>query len=111
MGRSEGFPARSVTGTSGACPGEVELPAGKTSGGGTPLSRLLFYASPYRRKIEVAGVYSVLNKLFDLAPPLLIGAAVDVVVTQEASFVSKLGVTGAETQLWLHQSARALPRR
>ena len=40
-----------------------------------------------------ASVCSVLNKLFDLAPPALIGLAVDVVVKREDSW---LGVRGLE---------------
>jgi ATP-binding cassette subfamily B protein len=43
----------------------------------------------------------VLNKLFDLAPPLLIGAAVDIVVSRQDSFVARLGVTDVTQQLWL----------
>ena len=47
-----------------------------------PLNRLWNYAIPHRRAMVVASLYSVLNKIFDLAPPILIGAAVDVVVQQ-----------------------------
>jgi ATP-binding cassette subfamily B protein len=36
----------------------------------------------------LATLFSILNKIFDLAPPLLIGAAVDVVVMQEKSVLS-----------------------
>lgn len=44
----------------------------------------------------------MLNKLFDLAPPALIGAAVDVVVEQESSFMAELGVESVDAQiLWL----------
>ena len=43
----------------------------------------------------------MLNKLFDLAPPILIGAAVDIVVSREDSFIASLGVTSVDTQLWL----------
>jgi ATP-binding cassette subfamily B protein len=42
---------------------------------------------------------SILNKVFDLAPPLLIGAAVDVVVQREDSLIARFGVTNVETQL------------
>lgn len=42
---------------------------------------------------------SVLNKLFDLAPPALIGAAVDVVVRQEDSLVARFGVSDVMDQL------------
>jgi len=48
----------------------------------------------------VASICSVLNKLFDLMPPLLIGAAVDIVVSREGSFVSRIGLSDVELQLW-----------
>ena len=37
------------------------------------LRRLLRYARDFRTRIRLACVFSVLNKVFDLAPPLLIG--------------------------------------
>lgn len=43
--------------------------------------------------------FSVLNKLFDLAPPALIGAAVDVVVRKEASVLASFGVVDVMDQL------------
>jgi ATP-binding cassette subfamily B protein len=65
------------------------------------LRRLLRYARPHRPTLVVAAIYSVLNKVFDLAPPILIGTAVDIVVSQEGSFIGRLGVQRVETQLWL----------
>ena len=64
-----------------------------------PLRRLLRYARPHRRAVILASTYSILNKVFDLAPPLLIGAAVDVVVTPQASLMGKLGIEGSSAQL------------
>ncbi len=58
---------------------------------GRPLPRLLRYARPFRRRILWASTCSVLNKLFDLAPPFIIGAAIDVVVQRQDSLVAKLG--------------------
>ncbi|MCA9961992.1 MAG: ATP-binding cassette domain-containing protein, partial [Anaerolineales bacterium] len=66
-----------------------------------PLIRLLSYARPHRRQISLATLYSVLNKVFDLAPPALIGTAVDVVVQQETSFIARLGFPDVTTQLWI----------
>ncbi len=67
-----------------------------------PLSRLLSHARHHRRAIVTASIYSVLNKLFDLAPPLLIGAAVDVVVQREESFLAGYGIVDVDSQiLWL----------
>ena len=67
-----------------------------------PLRQLLTYMRPYRGKVRLATLYSILNKLFDLAPPVLIGAAVDVVVQGERSLIGRLGVTDPFDQLlWL----------
>jgi ATP-binding cassette subfamily B protein len=57
-----------------------------------PLKRLLIYSRKYRRQIWLASIYSVLNKIFDLAPPALIGIAVDVVVQQQDSIIARWGV-------------------
>ena len=52
--------------------------------------------------MALATIYSTLNKVFDLAPPVLIGAAVDIVVSQKDSFIADLaGVTDVHHQLWL----------
>ena len=64
-----------------------------------PLRRLSQYASSYRPRIWLASLYSVLNKLFDLAPPVLIGIAVDVVVNQQNSFLADFGVVDVRNQL------------
>ena len=47
---------------------------------GGPFKRLLRYMAPHRGTIRLATFCSILNKIWDLAPPLLIGLAVDVVV-------------------------------
>lgn len=57
-----------------------------------PLQRLFDYGHQYRKQIWLATTYSFLNKFFDLAPPGLIGIAVDVVVKQQDSMIAKLGV-------------------
>ena len=67
--------------------------------GGHPLRRLWGYAPGHHREIVLATIYSFLNKLFDLAPPVLIGMAVDVVVSQEESLLAQLGITNVATQL------------
>jgi len=64
-----------------------------------PLQRLWRYARGYRTDIILATLYSVLNKIFDLAPPLLIGMAVDVVVQQQDSFLAQLGIVDVYAQL------------
>ena len=64
-----------------------------------PLNRLLQYGNKYRPIVWQATVCSILNKLFDLAPPAIIGAAVDVVVEKDDSIVARFGVTDIFGQL------------
>ena len=68
---------------------------------GGPFRRLLRYMSPHKGTIRLATLCSVLNKIWDLAPPLLIGLAVDVVVQREESFLAGFGVVDAWHQLIL----------
>ena len=63
------------------------------------MKRLWRYATRHRRRIIVATAWSFLNKAVDIAPPLLIGAAVDIVVRQDESFLSQFGVDTARSQL------------
>lgn len=65
----------------------------------SPLRQLISYLKPYRRKTNLAILFSIFNKIFDLAPPILIGAAVDVVVKGEESLISRLGITNPTDQL------------
>jgi ATP-binding cassette, subfamily B, bacterial len=64
-----------------------------------PLQHLLHYGRAYRTQIWQAILCSILNKLFDLAPPALIGAAVDVVVQKQNSLIAKLGIQDVFQQL------------
>jgi ATP-binding cassette, subfamily B, bacterial len=64
-----------------------------------PLKRLLRYSEKYRPLIWRGTIYSILNKIFDLAPPALIGMAVDIVVDREKSIVAKLGIVDVFWQL------------
>ncbi len=63
------------------------------------LRRLLASLQPHRRLVRLAATCSVLNKLFDLAPPVLIGLAVDVVVQQRTSWLAGLGFSTVPGQL------------
>jgi ATP-binding cassette, subfamily B, bacterial len=66
---------------------------------GHPLDRLLRYSQRYRSSILWATTCSILNKIFDLAPPYLIGMAVDIVVKRDASLVAQWGITSIPGQL------------
>jgi ATP-binding cassette subfamily B protein len=63
------------------------------------LQRLLRALKPHGRQLRLAALCSVLNKLFDLAPPVLIGLAVDVVVRQNNAWLALFGVTSVPAQL------------
>ena len=65
----------------------------------SPLRRLLAYAHGHRPRVLRNALWSVLNKLLDLAPPLLIGLAVDVVVLQDESPLARMGIDGPTRQL------------
>jgi len=64
-----------------------------------PLKRLLKYGRRYRLKAWLASICSLLNKFFDLAPPALIGIAVDVVVKQQDSLLAEWGIKDVFWQL------------
>jgi ATP-binding cassette subfamily B protein len=75
------------------------MTSNKTATSQHPLSRLLRYGSKYRVNVWQAVICSILNKLFDLAPPAIIGAAVDVVVKKEDSLIARWGITDIFMQL------------
>jgi ATP-binding cassette, subfamily B, bacterial len=66
-----------------------------------PLQRLLAYGKQYRSQTWQAAIASVFNKLCDVAPEILIGMAVDVVVKKQDSFVSTWGIRNVEQQLFV----------
>lgn len=67
----------------------------------SPIQRLWAHAAPFRQKAIVAAVYSILNKIFDVLPEVLIGVAIDIVVSREQSFLAKTGLTSPLQQLSL----------
>jgi ATP-binding cassette subfamily B protein len=64
-----------------------------------PFRRLLSHMQGHKKTIRLASLCSITNKIWDLAPPLLIGLAVDVVVLQEDSFLAGVGFTDPWNQL------------
>src|SRR5688572_15191885 len=65
-----------------------------------PLGQLWRHADRRRPKVVLATIFSVLNKICDIAPELLIGAAVDVVVGEGQSWIgSVFGVDDPVDQL------------
>ncbi|MCX6116849.1 MAG: ABC transporter ATP-binding protein [Proteobacteria bacterium] len=65
----------------------------------SPLRKLFNYSRQYRRTAIQASCFSIANKFFDVAPEILIGVAVDVVVRQEESFLTKFGLIDARSQI------------
>ena len=63
------------------------------------LKDLFNYALEQDTKVRRGIVYSILNKIFDLAPPVLIGIAIDIVVEGSDSFIGNLGYSDRRQQL------------
>jgi ATP-binding cassette subfamily B protein len=61
--------------------------------------RFLKYARPWKWKIILSSIYSILNKLFDIAPEILIGIAVDLVVQKNDSIIAQLGFISIQSQI------------
>ena len=61
--------------------------------------RFFKYAKKWRAKIYLATFYSVINKIFDIAPEILLGIAVDVVTNSGDNFLDFFGIHGSETQV------------
>ncbi|MEC8609025.1 MAG: ABC transporter ATP-binding protein [Candidatus Thermoplasmatota archaeon] len=64
-----------------------------------PLRTILSRSDAPKGKIRLAILCSILNKIWDLAPPLLIGVAVDVVVQKEDSLLAQWGIVDPWNQL------------
>lgn len=62
---------------------------------------LLRYTKQFRKKMILATLFSILNKLFDIAPPFLIAIAVDIAVRRESSIIGDFGITNLNNQLYV----------
>jgi ATP-binding cassette, subfamily B, bacterial len=79
-----------------------------------PLRQVMAYGANYRSASNQAIMASIANKIFDIAPEVLIAAAVDVVVQKQQSFLAKLGfvditqqlliLTGVTIAIWVAES-------
>ncbi|MEL7072311.1 MAG: ABC transporter ATP-binding protein [Cyanobacteria bacterium J06581_3] len=63
-----------------------------------PFARLMAYGQQYRSRAWLASLCSVLNNIFDLAPPALIGVAIDIVVDQQDSILARWGIVDLRSQ-------------
>tara|TARA_Y100001933_G_scaffold135122_1_gene134376 strand:+ start:8411 stop:10183 length:1773 start_codon:yes stop_codon:yes gene_type:complete len=64
-----------------------------------PIIRLYINLSRERRLLYFAFLSSVINRVLDLAPPVIIGLAVDIVVKEENSWISNFGIKEVPNQL------------
>ncbi len=64
-----------------------------------PIKRLLANLRDHKNLLYIASSFSILNKLFDLAPPALIGLSVDIVAREDKSWLAKFGYESVPQQL------------
>ena len=66
-----------------------------------PLMELFSYLSPFKSRVILAIITSVLNKLCDIVPEILIGIAIDVIVNQDHSLIARfVGISNPYHQLY-----------
>jgi ATP-binding cassette subfamily B protein len=65
------------------------------------LKRLFSYSKKHRSRYVAGSIFSFLNKFFDVAPEILIGIAIDVVVSQKASFLARFGFETPKEQIFV----------
>jgi len=63
------------------------------------MRELLGYLNAWKVRVAFASIYSAINKIFDIAPEVLIGVAVDLVVKKNDSFVASLGFQSIDSQV------------
>ena len=71
------------------------------TGSSHPLMRLLSHLRQHRGTVLLASLCSVVNKVWALAPPVLIGMAIDVVAAREDSFLATMGYPDVYDQLYI----------
>ncbi len=72
------------------------------------LMQLFSYTVLNRAKVVFASVCSVLNKVCDIVPEILIGISIDVIVNQEQSVIAHLGIINPTHQLYFVGGMTAL---
>ena len=64
-----------------------------------PIIRLYLNLIEERRLLIFAFLSSIINKILDLAPPVIIGLAVDIVVKEQNSWIAGFGIKEVPAQL------------
>jgi len=65
------------------------------------IRNIYHYSRSAQRRIRLGFLFSFINKVFDIAPEILIGFAVDLVVRKQQSFISQIGFEEPHSQLLL----------
>ena len=63
------------------------------------IQRIYKYSNDSKKDLKLGVIYSFINKLFDIAPEILIGVAVDLVVRKKESLIASFGITSPVYQL------------
>ena len=66
-----------------------------------PIVRLYLNLRDERSLLFFAFLSSIINKILDLAPPVIIGLAVDIVVKEQNSWIASFGIKEVPSQLIL----------
>ena len=71
----------------------------RSSNNQNPIVRLYLNLRDERRLLFFAFLSSIINRILDLAPPVIIGLAVDIVVKEQNSWISSFGIKDVPLQL------------
>ena len=71
----------------------------RSSNNQNPIIRLYLNLRDERILLSFAFLSSIINKILDLAPPVIIGLAVDIVVKEQDSWIASLGIKEVPFQL------------
>ena len=66
-----------------------------------PIIRLYINLSNEQNILIFAFLSSIINRILDLAPPVIIGLAVDIVVKEQNSWIASFGIKDVPSQLIL----------
>ena len=69
---------------------------------------LLYIVGPHRRKFYLAAVLSVVGQILDMAPTLLIGWMLGVLLAGKSALLTRLGLVSVASQLWFLTGVTAL---
>ena len=71
----------------------------RSSNNQNPIVRLYLNLRDERKLLFFAFLSSIINRILDLAPPVIIGLAVDIVVKEQNSWISSFGIKDVPLQL------------